>query len=125
MSSHTNMVRPDTSKLSVRKQCSLLSVNRNRLYYHPVAEPLENVNMMRLMDEHLLCHPTEGVWSMVYYLWDKGYPIGTKRIRRLFREWGKRLFMVVRTYKNGLTRVYPAIPAPGTEDSPCKPGLVY
>ena len=44
--------------------------------------------MMRLMDEHLLIHPTEGVLSMVDWLRDKGYPVGPKRIRRLFRLMG-------------------------------------
>jgi putative transposase len=44
--------------------------------------------MMNLMDEHLLEHPTEGVVSMVYWLRNKGYPVGPKRIRRLFRVMG-------------------------------------
>lgn len=89
MSSRARMVRFKSDKLSVRRQCSLLSVNRNLLYYHPVPERPENIKMMRLMDEHLLNHPTEGVWSMVYYLRDKGYAIGPKRIRRLFRIMGR------------------------------------
>ena len=40
------------------------------------------------MDKHLTLHPTEGVNSMVYYLRDLGYPIGPKRIRRLFKVMG-------------------------------------
>ena len=41
------------------------------------------------MDKHLINRPTEGVISMVYYLRDLGYPIGPKRIRRLFRIMGR------------------------------------
>ena len=41
------------------------------------------------MDKHLINRPTEGVMSMVYYLRDLGYPIGPKRIRRLFRVMGR------------------------------------
>lgn len=41
------------------------------------------------MDKHLVNRPTEGVMSMVYYLRDIGYPIGPKRIRRLFRIMGR------------------------------------
>ena len=37
------------------------------------------------MDPHLLKHPTEGVGSMVNWLKERGYPIGPKRIRRLFK----------------------------------------
>ena len=44
--------------------------------------------MMQIMDRHLLNHPTEGVVSMVDMLKDMGYPVGPKRIRRLFRLMG-------------------------------------
>jgi putative transposase len=44
--------------------------------------------MMNLMDKHLLMHPTEGVISMVDFLKDKGYWVGPKWIRRLFRLMG-------------------------------------
>ena len=40
------------------------------------------------MDRHLLNHPTEGVVSMVDMLKEMGYPVGPKRIRRLFRLMG-------------------------------------
>lgn len=40
------------------------------------------------MDKHLLRHPTEGVISMVDMLRDMGYPVGPKRIRRLFKIMG-------------------------------------
>ncbi|MCJ7716671.1 MAG: hypothetical protein MUO54_09145 [Anaerolineales bacterium] len=44
--------------------------------------------MMHIMDKHLLKHPTEGVVSMVDMLKDMGYPVGPKRIRRLFKLMG-------------------------------------
>jgi putative transposase len=53
-----------------------------------VEEKPENIAMMRLMDAHLMNHPTEGVESMVHWLRDQGFPIGPKRIRRLFRIMG-------------------------------------
>ncbi len=40
------------------------------------------------MDKHLIKHPTEGVVSMVDLLKDMGYPVGPKRIRRLFKLMG-------------------------------------
>ena len=40
------------------------------------------------MDRHLLNHPTEGVVSMVDMLKEMGYPVGPKRIRRLFKLMG-------------------------------------
>lgn len=89
MNVRAHLIRPDNSLLSIRRQCDLLHVHRSRLYYKPIAEKPENIKMMRLMDEHLIDHPTEGVWSMVYLLRDLGYPVGPKRIRRLFRLMGR------------------------------------
>ena len=89
MKSRVHMVKPDTSNLSIRRQCELLTVNRSRLYFKPVGEKMENITMMRIMDEHLINHPTEGVITMVYLLRLLGYPIGPKRIRRLFKLMGR------------------------------------
>lgn len=82
------MIRPRHRTLSIRKQCDILSVPRSSLYYRPIPEKPENVKMMHIMDKHLLKHPTEGVVSMVDYLKDMGYPVGPKRIRRLFKLMG-------------------------------------
>ena len=82
------MIRAHHTKLSVRRQCKILSVPRSSLYYRPIAEKPENVKMMNLMDRHLINHPTEGVRSMVDLLKELGYPVGPKRIRRLFRLMG-------------------------------------
>lgn len=82
------MVNACHKTISIRRQCEILSVPRSSLYYAPVAEKPENVKMMNLMDKHLINHPTEGVVSMVDWLKDRGYPVGPKRIRRLFRLMG-------------------------------------
>lgn len=81
-------VKSHHPKISVRKQCELLTIPRSSLYYAPIPEKPENVKMMNLMDKHLLQHPTEGVVSMVDWLKEKGYCVGPKRIRRLFRLMG-------------------------------------
>jgi putative transposase len=89
MKARTQLIMPHSKKLSVRKQCDLLCVNRSKLYYKPVAEKPENVKMMNILDKHLMSHPTEGVESMVLYLRECGYPVGPKRVRRLFRLLGR------------------------------------
>ena len=58
-------IRRKGSRLSLRRQCELLCVSRSSLYYAPVPEKPENLEMMQLMDKHLTFHPTEGVISMV------------------------------------------------------------
>jgi putative transposase len=83
------LVQPYCPRLSVRKQCELLAVNRSKIYYKPVPEKPENIKMMNILDKHLTLHPTEGVESMVLLLRELGFPIGPKRIRRMFRLMGR------------------------------------
>lgn len=90
MKERKELVSTRVRKLSIRKQCKILSVNRSSLYYHPTAEKPENLKIMRLMDQHALEHPAEGVMSMTYMLRLKGYQINPKRVRRLLRKMGHR-----------------------------------
>lgn len=89
MNRRVQLVTPANPKLSVRKQCDLLMVNRNRLYYRHKPESQINIRIMNIMDKHLTEHPTEGVQSLVYYLRDFGYTVNPKRIRRLLKLMGR------------------------------------
>ncbi len=73
-------------KLSIRRQCELLSLSRGSFYYKPEGESKENLAMMRLMDAHILEEPTAGVLTMQSMLAEKGYKGGYERIRRLMRK---------------------------------------
>ena len=58
--------------LSIRSQCNLVSVNRGSFYYKPLGETEENLRIMRLMDEHYMKRPSEGVLLMrdfSFYPW--------------------------------------------------------
>ena len=83
------LVNPKCKTLSIRNQCNMLSISRSSFYYKSIPEKPENLKMMNIMDKHLVNRPTEGVISMVYYLRDLGYPVGPKRIRRLFKIMGR------------------------------------
>lgn len=74
--------------LSIRKQCDLLSVHKSGIYYAPKGEKQENLEIMRLMDEHYLKHPTEGVIRMQDFLFAMGFVVNHKRVRRLLRLMG-------------------------------------
>ena len=54
--------------MSIRCQGSLVSVTRGSFYYKPLDETKDNLKVMRLMDEHYLKHPTEGVLRMRDFL---------------------------------------------------------
>lgn len=74
--------------LSVRRQCDLLTLHRSGLYYKPKGETPENLEIMRLMDEHYLKHPTEGVIRVQDFLLTMGFLVNHKRVRRLLRLMG-------------------------------------
>lgn len=74
------------SRLSIRHQCELLSINRSSFYYKPTGEKPKNLEMMTLMDKHILEEPTAGVLTMQSMLRDKGIEAGYERIRRLMRK---------------------------------------
>jgi len=74
--------------LSIRCQCELVGVTRGSFYYQPSGETEENLKLMRLMDEHYLEHPTEGVVRMRDFLLTLGILANHKRVRRLLRLMG-------------------------------------
>jgi putative transposase len=74
--------------LSIRCQCNLVSVSRGSFYYKPLCESEDNLKLMRLMDEHYLEHPTEGVKRMRDFLLTLGILANHKRVRRLLRLMG-------------------------------------
>ena len=70
--------------MSIRKQCEVL-FNRSGLYYAPVGESEENLEIMRKIDEHYLDHPAEGVLRVQDFLFTLGFVVNHKRVRRLLR----------------------------------------
>jgi len=78
----------ENKKISVRSQCKLTGVNRSNVYYKHVGESEENLQFMRLMDEHYLDHPTYGVLQMQDFLLLLGFVVNVKRVRRLLRKMG-------------------------------------
>jgi putative transposase len=72
-------------ELSIRKQCEILEINRSGFYYEPKGEPQENLEIMELMDMHILEEPTAGVLTMQSMLEDRGIAVGYERVRRLMK----------------------------------------
>ncbi len=75
-------------ELSVRRQCALLGIHRSQLYYEPVPEKLENLELMRLIDEQYLKTPFWGSRNFAAFLRNRGYRVNRKRIQRFMRKMG-------------------------------------
>lgn len=77
--------------LSLEKRCRLLSVSRAGLYYKPVGESEQNLELMKLIDRIYLAHPHYGVRQMTEELRrNYGKKVNHKRIARLYRLMGLR-----------------------------------
>lgn len=76
-------------RLSVVRQCELLSIHRSGLYYKAADETPLNLELMRLIDEKHMLHPWLGVPRMTTWLRkDKNIKVNHKRIERLYRLMG-------------------------------------
>tara|TARA_Y100001968_G_scaffold242897_1_gene226635 strand:+ start:355 stop:1191 length:837 start_codon:yes stop_codon:yes gene_type:complete len=72
-------------RLSVRRQCKLLSLTRSGLYYQPVGESAENLRFMGIIDKQFLETPWYGSRQMARYMQRQGHKCGRHRVRRLMR----------------------------------------
>lgn len=98
-----------SQKLSIRKQCALLGVNRSSYYYEEKPEKPENIQIMHLMDKHILKEPTAGVLTMKGMLLDHGIAASAGRVRRLMRKAGiKAIYPRKNLTKSGVKEyIYP------------------
>ncbi len=55
-------------RLSVRRQCKLLGLNRSTLYYQGGSESEGNLRLMRMLDEQYLRTPFYGSRRMAVWL---------------------------------------------------------
>jgi putative transposase len=83
-----DMIDPNHKRLSIVRQCSLMSVSRSSFYYQGKGESPFNLKLMRLIDEQWLKTPFFGSRRMAKYLRGEGYNVSRKRVRRLMRKMG-------------------------------------
>ena len=82
------MIDPGYKRLSIVRQCELVSISRASFYRRPASESEENLKLMRLIDEAFLETPWYGARQMARHLRRLGWCIGRKRVRRLMRKIG-------------------------------------
>ena len=82
------MVDADHPRLSIVRQCELLSIARSSFYRTPCGESEMNLALMRVIDEQFLETPWYGSRQMARHLRRHGWCMGRKRIRRLMRKMG-------------------------------------
>ena len=78
----------DTAEpISIRRQCALAGVSRNRRYRKPSEISVEDLNIMERMDKLHTEDPSAGARRLAAYLMRDGFgSLSRKRVRRLMRQ---------------------------------------
>lgn len=82
------MIEPGHPRLSSARQCRLLGLPRSSYYYRTKPKPVEDLALMRVIDEVYLAQPVFGSRQMTRWLCRQGYKINRKCVRRLMRLMG-------------------------------------
>lgn len=77
------MIDPDHNRLSIRRQCELVSISRASFYRQPAGESPQNLELMRVIDAAFMEMPWYGSRQMARHLRRQGWCVGRKRVRRL------------------------------------------
>ena len=79
----------DDGVLSVRRQCAVLGLARSSAYYEAAVESVENLEIMRLIDEQFLLTPFYGRRRWAWWLRESHcHVINVKRVSRLMAAMG-------------------------------------
>jgi putative transposase len=81
-------VDAEQGALSLSAQCELLDLARSTYYYEPATESVENLALMRRIDEQYLKTPFFGSRRMALELSTAACPVNRKRVQRLMRTMG-------------------------------------
>ena len=82
------MIDRANPKLSITRQCRLVSISRSSFYYAAKGESEANLALMRRIDELFMKYPFYGSRQMVRQLRREGQCVGRHRVRRLMRLMG-------------------------------------
>jgi putative transposase len=82
------MLKPQHRDLSLSRQCKLLGISRSSAYYRPKPVSVEDLELMRDIDEQYLKTPFYGSRSMTKHFRRLGRKINRKRVQRLMRIMG-------------------------------------
>ena len=82
------LIEPGHRLISIQRQCELVGLVRSMWYYEPKPESVEDLRVMRLLDEQYLKTPFYGVLRMTEWLKTLKEYVNAKRVRRLLRKMG-------------------------------------
>lgn len=82
------LIEPRHRRLSIVRQCALVSISRSSFYHRPVGETAETLALMHTIDAQFLETPWYGSRQTARHLRRGGHEVGRKRMRRLMTRMG-------------------------------------
>jgi putative transposase len=82
------MLEPRHERISIRRQCALLGLNRATAYYRARPAGGEDRSLREEIDRQYTATPYYGVPRMTAHLRRAGWQVNPKRVRRLMRSMG-------------------------------------
>ena len=103
------MVDSTHSRISIARQCKILSISRSSYYYSPTGESEYNLHLMTMIDQQYMETPFYGSRQMARHLRRSGHEVSRKRVRRLMRLMGiQAIYQSPRTsMPNTAHKIYP------------------
>jgi putative transposase len=88
LAARRSLVDRSEPDLPIAAQCRLLKVARSTLYYRPLPVSVDDLRLMRWLDEQFLKTPFYGSQRMVAVMRRDGFVVNRKRVKRLMRVMG-------------------------------------
>jgi putative transposase len=88
LAARLSLVDRSDPDLPIAAQCRLLKVARSTLYYRPLPVSVDDLRLMRWLDEQFLKTPFYGARRMVAVMRRDGLVVNRKRVKRLMRVMG-------------------------------------
>jgi len=82
------LIERSHSELSLEAQCEALGLPRSSYYYAPIAESLENIKLMRRIEEMHYSQPEYGYRKIYVDLRKENFKVNEKRVERLWHKLG-------------------------------------
>ena len=82
------LINPKDFKLSIKRQCELLGLNRSSYYSKAKSLSPRDYEILKKMDEIFTEHPYYGARRMMHVLRAEGIKVGRKKVRRYYEILG-------------------------------------
>ena len=82
------LINKNDKKISLRKQCQLLGINRSSLYYEPAGISERDQELMNALDKQHTKTPFYGILKKTKAMKDLGYNVGKDHVKTLLRKMG-------------------------------------